>query len=133
MIEQLMAPLQVGGAATCPPRQPRNGDASRPHPGFGPVDADHAVPTFLRYQFAAAASRTRRERMRFYFDIRDRLAIRDEVGRDFNITSDAVLHAKNLAADLRCLERDIRPQLSIMSESREHIHAEAVFAWDVNL
>jgi len=68
--------------------------------------------------------------MRFYFDISDRLAIRDEIGRDFQLTSDAVLHAKNLAADLRCLERDIRPQLSIqiMSESREHIHAEAVFA-----
>jgi hypothetical protein len=68
--------------------------------------------------------------MRFYFDISDRLAIHDEVGRDFKLTSDAVLHAKSLAADLRCLERDIRPQLSIqiMSESREHIDAEAVFA-----
>jgi hypothetical protein len=68
--------------------------------------------------------------MRFYFDISDRLAIRDEVGRDFKLTTDAVLHAKYLAADLRCLERDVRPQLSIqiMSENREHIHAEAVFA-----
>ena len=45
--------------------------------------------------------------MRFYFDISDRLAIRDEIGRDFQLTSDAVLHAKNLAADLRSLERDI--------------------------
>jgi hypothetical protein len=68
--------------------------------------------------------------MRFYFDISDRLAIRDEVGRDFKLASDAVLHAKYLAADLRCLERDVRPQLSIqiMSECREHIHEEAVFA-----
>jgi len=68
--------------------------------------------------------------MRFYFDMSDRLAIRDEVGCDFNLTSDAVLHAKYLAADLRCLERDIRPQLSIqiMSESRAHIHEEVVFA-----
>lgn len=32
--------------------------------------------------------------MRYYFDISDRLAIRDEVGRDFELTSDAVLHAK---------------------------------------
>ncbi len=68
--------------------------------------------------------------MRFYFDIRDRLAIRDEIGRDFKLVSDAVAHAKCLAADLRCLEPDIRPQLSIqvVSEGREQIHEETVFA-----
>ena len=44
--------------------------------------------------------------MRFYFDISDCRPIRDEVGRDFNFSSDAVLHAKYLAADLRCLEHD---------------------------
>ena len=67
--------------------------------------------------------------MRFYFDISDRFAIRDEVGRDFKLTSEAVLHATYLAADLRCLERDIRPQLSVqvISEGREQIHEEAVF------
>ena len=42
--------------------------------------------------------------MRFYFDIRDRLAIRDEVGRDLKLVSEAVVYAKYLAADLRCLE-----------------------------
>ena len=47
--------------------------------------------------------------MRFYFDISDCRPIRDEVGRDFNLSSEAVLHAKYLAADLRCLEHDIRP------------------------
>jgi hypothetical protein len=51
--------------------------------------------------------------MRFYFNISDRLPIRDEVGHDFNLISEAVLHAKYLAADLRCLEPDLRPQLSI--------------------
>ena len=68
--------------------------------------------------------------MRFYFDIRDRLAIRDEIGRDFKMASEAVVYAKYLAADLRCLEPDIRPQLSIqvISEGREPIHEEAVFA-----
>jgi hypothetical protein len=67
--------------------------------------------------------------MRFYFEIRDRLAIRDEIGRDFKLVSDAVVYAKYLAADLRCLEPNIRPQLSIqvISEDREPIHEEAVF------
>jgi hypothetical protein len=51
--------------------------------------------------------------MRFYFDIRDRLAISDEVGRDMRSAAEAVVHAKHLAADLRCLEPDIRPRLSI--------------------
>jgi hypothetical protein len=67
--------------------------------------------------------------MRFYFEIRDRLAIRDEIGRDFKLVSDAVVYAKYLAADLRCLEPNIRAQLSIqvISEDREPIHEEAVF------
>jgi hypothetical protein len=68
--------------------------------------------------------------MRFYFDISDHRPIRDEVGRDFNLTSEAVLHAKYLAADLRCLEHEIRPQLSIqvIGEDRAQIHEEGVFA-----
>jgi hypothetical protein len=68
--------------------------------------------------------------MRFYFDISDRLAIRDEVGRDFKLASEAVVYAKYLAADLRCLEPEVRPQLSIqvIAERREQIHEEAVFA-----
>jgi hypothetical protein len=68
--------------------------------------------------------------MRLYFDIRDRLVICDEIGRDFKMASEAVVYARYLAADLRCLEPDIRPQLSIqvISEDREPIHEEAVFA-----
>ena len=67
--------------------------------------------------------------MRFYFDISDGLPIRDQVGRDFGLASEAVVHAKYLAADLRCLEPDVRPQLSIrvIGEGREPIHEEAVF------
>jgi hypothetical protein len=67
--------------------------------------------------------------MRFYFDISDRLPIRDQVGRDFRLTSEAVVYAKYLAADLRCLEPDIRPQLSIrvIGQCLEPIHEEAVF------
>jgi hypothetical protein len=73
---------------------------------------------------------TEKERpMRFYFDISDRLPIRDQVGRDFRLVSEAVVYAKYLAADLRCLEPDIRPQLSIrvIGEALEPIHEEAVF------
>lgn len=68
--------------------------------------------------------------MRFYFDINDYRPIRDEVGRDFNLPSEAVLHASYLAADLRCLEHAARPQLviQVMSESREQIHKETVFS-----
>ena len=68
--------------------------------------------------------------MRFYFDTRDKLAIRDEVGRDLGSVSEAVVYAKYLAADLRCLEPDIRPRLSIqvIGERREQVHEEAVFA-----
>jgi len=56
--------------------------------------------------------------MRFYFDVRDRLAIRDGVGRDLGSVSQAVSHAKYLAADMRCLEPDIRPRLSIQGNRR---------------
>ncbi|MDO9560640.1 MAG: hypothetical protein Q7J60_03385 [Bradyrhizobium sp.] len=67
--------------------------------------------------------------MRFYFDTSDSLPIRDEVGRNFALASEAVMYAKYLAADLRCLEPDVRPRLSIrvIDEDREQIHEEAVF------
>jgi hypothetical protein len=67
--------------------------------------------------------------MRFYFNIRDKLAIEDEVGREFALASDAVICAKHLAADLRCLETDFRPQLSIqvVDENARRIHEERVF------
>ena len=68
--------------------------------------------------------------MRFYFNIRDHLAIQDEVGRDFALASEAVIYAKYLAADLRCLETDVRPQLAVqvIGEDVGPIHDEAVFA-----
>jgi hypothetical protein len=67
--------------------------------------------------------------MRFYFDIRDKLAILDEVGRDLESVSEAVVYAKYLAADLRCLEPDIRPRLAIqvIGEGYRRIHEEVVF------
>ncbi|THD64542.1 MAG: hypothetical protein E7813_16475 [Bradyrhizobium sp.] len=68
--------------------------------------------------------------MRFYFDIRDKLAIRDEVGRELESASEAVVYAKYLAADLRCLEPDVRSHLAIqvIGEGHQQIHEEVVFA-----
>ena len=42
--------------------------------------------------------------MRFFFNIQDKLKIQDEVGREFSVASEAVVFAKHLAADMRCLE-----------------------------
>ena len=68
--------------------------------------------------------------MRFYFNIQDNLAIQDDIGREFSAASDAVTYARYLAADLRCLETDVRPQLSIqvIDEHTCRIHEELVFA-----
>jgi hypothetical protein len=81
----------------------------------------------LRYQSPLTANKE--TNMRFYFDISDLRPIRDRVGREFKLPSEAVLHAKYLAADLRCLEHEIRPRLSIqvVGEGRRHIHEEGVF------
>ena len=67
--------------------------------------------------------------MRFYFNVQDELKIEDEVGRDFAVTSQAINFAKNLAADIRCLEPIIRPQLAIevIGANSQHIHREKVF------
>jgi hypothetical protein len=67
--------------------------------------------------------------MRFFFDTQDRLRIADEVGREFEGPSQAVVFAKHLAADLRCLETAVRPSLAIevMAENAGCIHREPVF------
>jgi hypothetical protein len=68
--------------------------------------------------------------MRFFFNIRDKLEIQDEVGREFAIVSEAIVFAKQLAADMRCLETRVRPSFAIevVAENAERIHREAVFA-----
>ena len=68
--------------------------------------------------------------MRFYFNVQDRLKIQDEVGREFPVVSEAVIFAKRLAADIRCLETAVRPTLAIevVGENAERIHRERVFA-----
>ena len=68
--------------------------------------------------------------MRFFFNIQDKLEIEDELGREFAVASDAVVFAKQLAADIRCLEPTIRPALAIevIAENARRIHRETVFA-----
>ena len=68
--------------------------------------------------------------MRFYFNVQDKLKIQDEVGREFSLASDAVIFAKRLAEDMRCLETVVRPTLAIevVAENAERIHRERVFA-----
>ncbi len=68
--------------------------------------------------------------MRFYFNIRDKLEIEDGVGREFALTSDAVVFAKHLAADIRCLDSTVRPALAIdfVAENDGRVHRELVFA-----
>lgn len=68
--------------------------------------------------------------MRFYFNVQDKLKIQDEVGREFSLASDAVIFAKRLAEDMRCLETAARPALAIevVAENAERIHREPVFA-----
>ena len=68
--------------------------------------------------------------MRFFFNIQDKLRIEDEVGREFSVASEAVVFAKHLAADIRCLETAVRPTLAleVVAETAERIHRERVFA-----
>ncbi len=67
--------------------------------------------------------------MRFFFNTHDRLRIQDELGREFAAPSEAVVFAKHLAADLRCLESAVRPSLAIevVAENAGCIHRELVF------
>lgn len=68
--------------------------------------------------------------MRYFFDIRDRLVVHDRVGRDFSLAADAIVYAKYLAADIRCLSSEVRPQSKILvrREDSKAIHEEPVLA-----
>lgn len=67
--------------------------------------------------------------MRFFFNTHEKLKIQNEVGREFAAPWEAVIFAKQLAADLRCLETAPRPSLAIevVAENADCIHREAVF------
>jgi len=67
--------------------------------------------------------------MRFFFNVKDKLEIEDGVGREFALTSDAVVFAKHIAADIRCLDSTARPALAIevVAENDGRVHRELVF------
>lgn len=67
--------------------------------------------------------------MRYFFNVREKLEIEDRLGRDFELASDAVVFAGQLAADIRCLETTARPELTIevISERVGRVHREMVF------
>jgi hypothetical protein len=88
------------------------------------IDQDQSHKATATYEFERGST------MRFFFNELDEREIQDEVGRDFAIASEAVVFAKYLAADLRCLEPRFRPALSIevIAENADRIHSEPVFS-----
>jgi hypothetical protein len=65
--------------------------------------------------------------MRFYFDVRDGVPVRDNVGREFKFVSEAIEFSKEFAAALRKLgtRRDLR--VSVLNEHGSVVHEEPVF------
>ena len=68
--------------------------------------------------------------MRFFFNLQDKLRIEDGLGREFPTPGEAVVFAKQLAADIRCLEAIARPALAIEVVAKDigRVHRELVFA-----
>lgn len=68
--------------------------------------------------------------MRYFFDIRgDFVPIaRDNIGRNFDLASDAIAHAKALAEALRAQGMSIRPSacICVISEVGSCVHEEGV-------
>ena len=64
--------------------------------------------------------------MRFYFDLRDGVPVRDRVGREFRFRSEAIEFAKEYATSLRAAgkRRDLR--VSVLSEDGSLVHEEPV-------
>lgn len=63
----------------------------------------------------------------FYFDMKDGVPVRDRVGKQFRLDSEAIEHSKILAARFRNEGRD-EPDLAIvvLNESGREIHREPV-------
>jgi hypothetical protein len=69
--------------------------------------------------------------VRYYFDIRGGgVPVRDNKGKDFDLVSGAILHAKSLADDLRAKRTLIRPEMHVcvISESGSTVHKENLYA-----
>jgi len=66
--------------------------------------------------------------MRYYFDIRNGVPVRDKKGMDFDLVSGAIIHAKRLAAELRAKQAVIKPDMRVcvISEQGAIVHEEGV-------
>ena len=67
--------------------------------------------------------------MRFYFDVKGAVPVRDHRGRDFPLISEAIGHAKAMAVQLRAKSERIRPGLRVcvIADNGTTIHEEMVF------
>ena len=65
--------------------------------------------------------------MRFYFDVRDGAPVRDRIGREFKLASEAIEFSKTYALTLRGpnTRRDLR--VSVLNEHGDRIHEEPVY------
>lgn len=68
-----------------------------------------------------------RPEMRFYFDVRDGVPVRDNVGREFKFVSEAIEFSKEFAAALRKpgTRRDLC--VAVLNEHGSVVHEEPVF------
>lgn len=66
--------------------------------------------------------------MRFYFDVRDGVPVRDSIGREFKFVSEAIEFSKEYAAALRRpgARRDLR--VSVLNEHGSLVHEEPVYS-----
>jgi hypothetical protein len=66
--------------------------------------------------------------MRYYFDLRNGVPIRDKNGLDFELVSGAILHAKKLAAELRAEHRPMMQdaRVCVINEQGSVVHEESL-------
>jgi len=64
----------------------------------------------------------------FYFDMKDGVPVRDRIGKQFRLNSEAIEHSKTLAAHFR-QERHAEPDLVVVvvDESGQEVHREPVY------
>jgi hypothetical protein len=86
-------------------------------------DADQQVLA----HFCLNAVASQEGAMRFYFDVRDGVPVRDKVGREFRLVSEAIEFSKTYARTLRGPgnRRDLR--VSVINEHGSQIHEEPVY------
>ena len=64
----------------------------------------------------------------FYFDVKDGVPVRDRIGKQFRLNSEAIEYSKELATRFRD-ERRSEPDLTVVvtDESGREVHRESVY------